>query len=1392
MNVDVTFVSNINNFVSEQQRLQAQIKETTVQIELLNQSMVSKTSETTYVSTMTLQLERAKMRVQELNKELSTQYALLKKADSTGGFKLKGDIEETKNSIVEARAAVTVLQGKIKEYYAICRQQETAKGQLEHKLEREKIVALNEIKRLQKVAAEEQIAWDKKENAVWMANYRERQRQNKQDQIDAKKTMQDSLKAQETTSGGGGMIASWGKYLLRYYVAFQGIQIAMQGISNAYNTLKDFEYAMAGVKAVSGATASEFENLKQKAISLSGTTLFNAVDIAKLEEVYSKAGFTTKQISAMIEPTLKTATATDDSLENTSELLGGIINGFKLNADNTKHIADVMGLAFNKSMLDLSKFKESMKYVGNIAAEAGFSFEEVSAILMVASNNMMSGSMAGTALRQVFNSMLNPTSKFSKAIGGTVYGLEGFMNALKGLKEKGADLGTMFQITDKRAANLFNIMMNNTDQLKLFTEQARNANGEMDKMAAIKMDTLTGQTARFNGEWQKMILVMGKGTGFFKELMSGLATAIDVATAGSLRYNESLVLINNQQVKQRKHISDSLEAYESLAKKVGKTVEENNKLSIAISTLQLYFDDNIIKINKETGEYDINTAAIENNLKARNKLLFGVGGEKDKIISDYTNITRARTQTYVDLEENYAKLKKTYSLLSKDEKEIVNKPPSKISDRGTPTVTVGRFKTPESSTKYSDVLQGYIDDYKLQNNLISKWDKLVLDASAKQKEFTESGFGQVRELIKESKQLTSQIQAEIKTPEQIASEAKADADALKNKSKELTDDQKKELLAQLKDKKEIDANKIQSEYETDVKLLNQNQELIDAKNKLESEDYETQLVKTKERITQLVNSSKGITKTLLAASFNEKLKLIEDQRKQDTDAYNFDIALAIKLKKEKDALAISNYENDVKIAKWGIKDSETLSTKLTLLESTKNKEILENQKEYTKKAKSLRESLHGKDYKFNTVIDQKQLESDLSGAYSTYDEYFNTLFPSDQVLIKQFEKWRSENLSDEQIKELAKDWEQEISKSLGENVDITGMWDSFSLLHKKTEQIDYDKLFNLSFPSKQDMESAFKQWIKEGKTEGEIQSLLKQWEEALFKNTGQVIDLGKYFKDFDKRSYLGKVLGMDEQGDRELTNIMNDLSSKFKSFVDNWVSGYEKISEAKNQQVSEAQAALDTELKYSEDGYASNVDLKRKELAAVKSARDKALREQRDAYKIQMGLEAALQISETITAIVTLMSKEISSKGLLGILTGGAGIISLFAILETYKTKAASTFERGGVVVLKGKSHAEGGISFGDGLEAQGGESGAIFTKDATNKNLPLIRKMVYAINNDKIVINKDVAAKMGDTHINFDTTDIKAIRTLLERKIVNSSTEYGDGFRIERFGSHTKKIFYN
>jgi hypothetical protein len=240
------------------------------------------------------------------------------------------------------------------------------------------------------------------------------------------------------------------------------------------------------------------------------------------------------------------------------------------------------------------------------------------------------------------------------------------------------------------------------------------------------------------------------------------------------------------------------------------------------------------------------------------------------------------------------------------------------------------------------------------------------------------------------------------------------------------------------------------------------------------------------------------------------------------------------------------------------------------------------------------------------------------------------------------------------------------------------------------------------------------------------------------------------------------------------------------------VEGYQKVVDAKNRMVDEAQSALDTEVEIAKTGVATNISLKKKELEETKNARDKALREQRNAYTTQMALESAIQIAQTISAVVSIINSEVKSKGVIGLFTGVAGLLSLFTILESYQSKARSTFERGGVVVLRGKSHAEGGISFGDGLEAQGGESGAVFTKNATSKNLPLIKNMVYAINNDKIVINKDVAAKLGETTVVYDSPYMKRIYDYISANKTESKVEYGDGFRIEHFGNHTKKIFYN
>ena len=88
----------------------------------------------------------------------------------------------------------------------------------------------------------------------------------------------------------GGRIESVGKSLLPVTTAITGIGVA--GIKVA----SDFEKAMSGVQAITGATGEDFEALREKAIELGATTSFSAGEVAEAMTGMAKAGWTTTQI----------------------------------------------------------------------------------------------------------------------------------------------------------------------------------------------------------------------------------------------------------------------------------------------------------------------------------------------------------------------------------------------------------------------------------------------------------------------------------------------------------------------------------------------------------------------------------------------------------------------------------------------------------------------------------------------------------------------------------------------------------------------------------------------------------------------------------------------------------------------------------------------------------------------------------------------------------------------------------------------------------------------------------------------------------------------------------------------------------------------------------------
>lgn len=182
---------------------------------------------------------------------------------------------------------------------------------------------------------------------------------------------------------GNYMSGLYNKASIAFAGVMGGIGTFKRFLSSLYGPFQDLEYRMAMVKAVSRATDEEFVLLQGNARKLGAETEYTATEVAGLQLAYARLGFVPRQIIEITGATLDLATATGENLERSSDVVGTTLKGFRLQADQTKRVVDVMTQSFNSSSLRLDYFADSMKYVAPLAVKANVSLEQTTAMLGV-------------------------------------------------------------------------------------------------------------------------------------------------------------------------------------------------------------------------------------------------------------------------------------------------------------------------------------------------------------------------------------------------------------------------------------------------------------------------------------------------------------------------------------------------------------------------------------------------------------------------------------------------------------------------------------------------------------------------------------------------------------------------------------------------------------------------------------------------------------------------------------------------------------------------------------------------------------------------------------------------------------------------------------------------
>ena len=214
--------------------------------------------------------------------------------------------------------------------------------------------------------------------------------------------------------------------------------------------------------------------------------------------------------------------------------------------------------------------------------------------------------------------------------------------------------------------------------------------------------------------------------------------------------------------------------------------------------------------------------------------------------------------------------------------------------------------------------------------------------------------------------------------------------------------------------------------------------------------------------------------------------------------------------------------------------------------------------------------------------------------------------------------------------------------------------------------------------------------------------------------------------------------------------LASEIIDTLESIADAQVENSERLLSDLDTRIAETQRALDTETQLFVAGYANNVTAKKKELAELKSARDKALKEREAAVKRQQAIESISQAISLGSATAKVISTYVGVPGAgLAIAAGViAGLLALFATTQA-KIKGSTQYGEGGKV--DGKSHAQGGVA----AELEGGEY--VIKKSAYAKHAGLIH-----------AINTDTLPTLNQSVLNSSTFEKKDGDVILEAEVWN------------------------
>lgn len=423
----------------------------------------------------------------------------------------------------------------------------------------------------------------------------------------------------------------------------------------------EFEASMSKVKAISGATGGEMDQLTAKAKELGASTKFSASEVGSAFQYMGMAGWKTRDMLSGIDGILSLAAASGEDLATTSDIVTDALTAFGKSAEDAGKLADIMAAASSNANTNVSMMGETFKFAAPVAGALGISMEDTALAVGLMANAGIKASQAGTAIRTGLSNLVKPSKQAADAM--EKYGIEirknsdGSINlraTMEHLRSKFGELSETEQaaaasaIFGKNAMSGWLAIVNGSDEdFNKLANAIDNSNGAAKDMSDIMQDNLQGKITEFKSALE------GLGIALYNKVAEPLTGAVSFATGVLSDLTKALTTHkseNQEAIDQIKQANDEMQTSLENSKSVLENAEidaakvgilgqalidlnTQEELSAAQKEALKGVYDQLVEVvpdlagyyNEETGKVDLTREAIEKLIKVREEEIIEQG-----------------------------------------------------------------------------------------------------------------------------------------------------------------------------------------------------------------------------------------------------------------------------------------------------------------------------------------------------------------------------------------------------------------------------------------------------------------------------------------------------------------------------------------------------------------------------------------------------------------------------------------------------------------------------------------------------------------------------------------------------------------------------------------------